>query len=102
MQQQVATIVALSLSILAAALFLTTAIYWFPVWRKYKKGLPHALFLTNMFLGVSSIFRAIQSVCQMARGGGGNSPFNLIIVFIVFFVSVFQYALSRGYFNWKE
>lgn len=96
-------IIALSFSVISLTLFTLTAIYWLPVWREQQAGLAHCLFWTNILLALISLMKFIQIVLFLLSNNGiGGGPFNLVVGLIVFFVSVVQFALSRGYFNVRE
>ena len=96
------TIIVLSLSILSLGLFLAAGIYWFPIWHREKSGMAHGLFLTNAILAIATALKIVQIICFIIDKNDSSSPFRLSVGFFVSFAAVVQFALSRGYFNWKE
>lgn len=96
------TIVALSLTIISFVLFVLAALIWFPLWIRNKAGTAHALFLTNVALAIGVTLEAIQVVRHIVTGQVCENSFNITMVFMILLVSIFQFALSRGYFNWRE
>jgi hypothetical protein len=90
------------LSISSLGLFVASGIYWFPIWRRERSGTAHALFLTNVALAAVVVFKTIQLVSVLLETGECDYPVSLVAGFLVNGAAVSQFALTRGYFNWKE
>jgi hypothetical protein len=95
-------VIALSLTILSFVLFVLAAFFWFPLWIRNKAGTAQALFLTNSVLAISATLKSIQVVRHIVAGQECENSFNITTGFMFLFVSVCQFALSKGYFNWRE
>lgn len=96
------TIITFSLTIISILLFAMAAITWLPIWRKRKSGSALGLFLTSFLLAIMVFIEAVQIICRFFENNGYRQPFAIVIGFIMLFVAVIQYALSRGYFNVVE
>jgi len=94
--------IAISLYVLSAILFFIAAKFWFPRWREKKSGTAHALFLTNAFLIWVVIFRIIQTILWLRNEVTCSYHPSLVAAVFMVLVSVYQFALVRGYFNFKE
>jgi hypothetical protein len=95
-------VVILSLGSASLVLYGLSAKFWFPRWRQERSGTAHGLFLTNVCLGLAVVFKIVQVVGQLIDSGACEFPFNLVSAILMTSVSVFQFALTRGYFNIKE
>ena len=93
------TLAILSMAIASVALFAASAVVWFPIWRKNESGTAHALFLTNVAMAIAIAFRVARMASTILGDGECEHTFSLIAGFLVFLASIFQFALSRGYFN---
>ena len=93
------TLVILSFATISVVLFVLSAIFWFPIWRKYQSGPAQGLVLTNVTMAIAIIFRVARMITDLTRDGFCEQTYSLLISVLVLAVSVFQFALSRGYFN---
>lgn len=83
-------------------LFGLSAKFWFPLWRSQKEGTAHALFLTNVIMGLAIFLKLLHNIFSVIDPIHFGHMFDLVVTVLVFSVSVFQFALSRGYFNSGE
>ena len=94
--------IAISFYALSAILFFIAARFWFPRWRTKKSGTAHALFLTNAFLVWIVIFRIIQAILWLRNEVTCSYHPSLVAAVFMALVSIYQFALVRGHFNFKE
>ena len=94
--------VAISLYALSALLFFAAARFWFPRWRARKSGTAHALFLTNAFLLWFAIFRIVQASLWLKEEMFCTYIPSLFAAIFMLLVAIYQFALVKGYFNFKE
>jgi hypothetical protein len=79
-----------------------SARFWFPIWRQERSGTAHGLFLTNTGLALVIVFKIIQIASQLIESGECEFPFNLVSAMLMLAVSAFQFAHTRGYFNYSK
>ena len=96
------TLIILSLGIGSVVLFVLSAVFWFPLWRKRNSGSAHGLFLTNAGLTLVVVFKLVQVIGTLVEQGTCEFPFNMASAILMMTVGIFQFCLSRGYFNYKE
>ena len=95
-------LIVLSLGIGSIILFVLSTVFWFPLWRKRQSGSAHGLFLTNAALSLVVSFKLIRIIGVLVEQGTCEFPFNIASAILMMLVAIFQFALSRGYFNFKE
>jgi len=95
-------LIILSLGVGSVISFTATAVFWFPLWRSEHSGTAHALFLTNAGLALVVIFKLAQVIGTLIEGGECDFPFSMASAMLMAAVSVFQFALMKGYFNTQQ
>ena len=98
----VIALVGFSLNILAFVLFVLSTLFWFPRWRNSngQSGTAHALFLTNATLAIATVFKIAQTITKLINDDlSTDNAVNVVTTLLIVFVSIFQYALIKGYFN---
>lgn len=96
------TLVILSFGATSIILYGLSARFWLSIWKEERHGTAHGLFLTNAFLALVVLFKIVQVVQEIVDTGECEFPYNVASAILMTTVSVFQFALTRGYFNIKE
>ena len=95
-------IIAISIGSVTATLFGLTAHFWFPLWREKGEGTAHCLLLTNAAMVIAILFKLVQIASDLIDDSYHEQTYSLIVSVLVLMVAIFQFSLSRGYFNYKE
>ena len=97
----VIALVGFSLNILAFVLFVLSTLFWFPRCNSNgQSGTAHALFLTNATLAIATVFKIAQTITKLINDDlSTDNAVNVVTTLLIVFVSIFQYALIKGYFN---
>lgn len=85
---------------IASLVLFTSSIYtWLIVRRTTRSGVAHALGMSVTVLAILVIFVEIQTIYLYSNTNLTSCSLQAISAFLLFFVALVQFFLSKGYFN---